>query len=174
MKRSRLVLVGALVCSLGLSLSCGDSPTAVTPKPQGDLIGSLLQATGLLKCSPLPYDSTSATINGSGGWISVGPHTLYIPPGALSQPTTITAVLSGAGQKVNGVQFRPEGLEFNKTAYLTMSYANCNLLGSLAPKHIAYTTDAFQILYYVLSLDNLFARKVTGQVHHFSQYAVAW
>src|SRR5437773_5419315 len=29
---------------------------------------------------------------------------------------------------------------------LTLSYANCNLVGSLAPKHIVYTTDALQIL----------------------------
>ena len=55
-----------------------------------------------------------------------------------------------------------------------MSYAQCSLLGSLAPKRIAYTTDAFQILEYLTSFDDLWAQTVTGQLHHFSEYAIAW
>jgi hypothetical protein len=55
-----------------------------------------------------------------------------------------------------------------------MSYANCNLLGLLLPKRIAYTTSGLQILEYLLSFDNLFAKKVTGRVNHFSDYAIAW
>jgi len=165
-----------LVCALGLTLSCGDSaPTGVTaaPKPQADLIGSLLQATGLLKCSDLPYDSTTQVIGPAGGTLSVGPQSLFIPAGALTEPTTITMV-QPTGDKVNAVRFQPEGLQFNKPASLTMSYANCNLLGSLAPKHIAYVDANLSILYYLLSIDNLFSRKVTGQVNHFSEYAMAW
>ena len=74
---------------------------------------------------------------------------------------------------VNAVQFEPAGLQFQQTAYLTLSYANCNLLGSLAPKRIAYTTDAL-VLEYLLSADNLFAGHVTGELQHFSEYAIAW
>jgi len=55
-----------------------------------------------------------------------------------------------------------------------MSYANCDLLGSLAPKRIAYTTDALDIVEYLLSADNLFAQQVTAELHHFSEYAIAW
>lgn len=75
---------------------------------------------------------------------------------------------------VNLVEFQPSGLVFKKDAALTMSYANCNLLGSLAPKRIAYTDDALNILEYLLSIDNLFTKKVTGKLKHFSGYAVAW
>ena len=84
----------------------------------------------------------------------------------------ITAV--AASGTVNAVRFQPEGLQFQRTAYLTMSYANCDLLGSLAPKRIAYTTDALGILEYLLSADDLFARHVTGELQHFSEYAIAW
>src|SRR2546426_3477487 len=35
--------------------------------------------------------------------------------------------------------FRSEGLVFRRSATLTMSYANCNLLGKILPKRIAYT-----------------------------------
>ncbi|HXI33744.1 MAG TPA: hypothetical protein VNH63_06655 [Gemmatimonadales bacterium] len=176
MKGIRLVLPVLLVCALGLTLSCGDSaPTsvAVGPKPQADLIGGLLGATGLLSCSDLPYASTTQVIGPEGGTMSAGPHSFVIPAGALSQPTTIT-MIQPTGDHINAVQFKPAGLQFAKPAYLTMSYANCSLLGKILPKHIAYVDDNLNILYYLLSLDNLFAKKVTGQVNHFSEYAMAW
>ena len=60
------------------------------------------------------------------------------------------------------------------SASLSMPYGNCSLVGSILPKQIAYTTDNLQILSYLLSLDNLLSKTVTGQVNHFSRYAVAW
>ena len=141
--------------------------------PQSDLIGSLLGATGLLRCSNLPYASNTKTIGPLGGSISAGPHTLVIPPGALLNSTSIT-MTAPTGLGVNAVKFQPEGLRFVTPAVLTMSYANCSLLGKLLPKHIAYVDNSLNILYYLLSLDNLFAKRVTGQVNHFSEYAMAW
>lgn len=175
MKAARCLVVVLVVCAVVLSSGCGDrTPTAPEPlAPSADLVGSLLGATGLLKCSNLPYASTTQTIGGGGGTLSVGPHTLVIPPGALAQPTAITMTLP-TGLGVNAVQFQPAGLRFQKPAALTMSYANCSLLGKLLPKQIAYTTDNLQILYYLLSLDNLLGKNVTGQVNHFSTYVVAW
>jgi hypothetical protein len=163
------------LCGLALASACGDrTPTGPQPAaPSADLIGSLLGATGLLKCSNLPYASTTQTIGIAGGVLSVGPHQLVIPPGALVRPTTITMTLP-TGLGVNAVKFQPEGLQFRAPAALTMSYANCSLLGKLLPKRIAYTTDNLQILYYLLSLDNLFSKSVTGKLNHFSSYAIAW
>ena len=176
MQAARRRLVGIiLLCGLALASACGDrTPTGPQPAaPSADLIGSLLGATGLLKCSNLPYASTTQTIGIAGGILSAGPHKLVIPPGALSQPTTITMTLP-TGLGVNAVKFQPEGLRFQVPAVLTMSYANCSLLGKLLPKRIAYTTDSLQILYYLLSLDNLFSKYVTGKVNHFSSYVIAW
>ncbi len=173
--KARRVIAPALL--LIAALACTDrSPTSVAPvapPPQADLIGSLLAPTGLLKCSNLPYASATATIGPNGGSISAGPHTLVIPVGALSAPTTIT-MTAPTGRGVNAVEFAPAGLQFAKPASLTMSYSNCSLLGSLLPKRIAYTTSSLSILYYILSLDNIFSRRVTGQVNHFSNYAIAW
>jgi len=175
MKAARCLVVALVVCALVFSSGCGDGSLTApqAPAPSADLIGSLLGATGLLKCSNLPYASTTKTIGGGGGTLSAGPHTLVIPPGALAQATTITMTLP-TGLGVNAVQFQPAGLRFQKPAALTMSYANCNLLGKLLPKQIAYTTDNLQILSYLLSLDNLLSKNVTGQVNHFSTYVVAW
>ena len=173
MKAIRFLMVALVVCVIG---SCSDrAPTAPAPvaAPDASLIGDLLRPTGLLQCSALPAASASQTIGPEGGSITVGPHVLWVPAGALAKPTTITATLV-TGQGVNGVRFQPEGLQFDSPAYLTMSYANCNLLGKLLPKRIAYTTDVLDIVEYLLSIDNLFSRKVTGRVPHFSEYVIAW
>jgi len=172
--RRRLVPM-LLLFGLALASGCGDRmPTGPQPAaPSADLIGSLLGATGLLKCSNLPYASTTQTVGTAGGILSAGPHTLVIPPGALIRPTAITMTLR-TGLGANAVKFQPEGLRFQVPAVLTMSYANCSLLGKLLPKRIAYTTDNLQILYYLLSLDNLFSKYVTGKLSHFSSYAIAW
>jgi hypothetical protein len=170
MKATRLIVV-ALCVSLA---ACADhTPTAAPQAPQASLVGSLGSATGLLKCSDLPFAQSTATIGPDGGSISAGPHTLTIPAGALSEPVTIT-MTAPRGRGINAVEFAPEGLQFDSPASLTMSYANCNLLGKLLPKRIAYVSDNLDVLYYILSLDNIFAKRVTGQVRHFSDYVVAW
>jgi hypothetical protein len=167
MARAAVVVIAAAL------LSCGEPSLGPVPPPRADLIGSLLQATGLLQCSNLPYASATQTIGSAGGTIRVGPHTLTVPAGALSSPVAITgALVTGAG--VNAVQFQPEGLTFQRSASLTMSYANCNLISVLLPKRIAYVSDGLDILSYLVSVDNLFAKQVTGRVDHFSNYAVAW
>jgi hypothetical protein len=172
MNVARLTRAAVVVIAVAL-LSCERSPLGPVRPPQADLIGSLLQTTRLLQCSSLPYASATQTIGSAGGTIRVGPHTLTVPAGALSSPVAITGALV-TGRGVNAVHFQPEGLRFQRSAYLTMSYANCNLTGVLLPKRIAYVSDGLDILSYLLSIDNLFAKQVTGRVDHFSNYAVAW
>lgn len=133
-----------------------------------ELVGNL----GLLKCTPLPYVKSSALIGPAGGYLQIGQYSLRVPAGALSQSVQITG--EELSDTVNSVRFSPEGLQFVKPATLTMPYANCSLLGRILPKQIVYTTDNLQILSYLLSLDNLLSKTVTGQVNHFSRYAVAW
>lgn len=126
----------------------------------------------LLKCSPQPFDSSSQMIGPDGGTLTVGSNTLTIPPGALNAPTLITGVVQP--DTVNAIRFAPQGLVFQQPAQLVMSYANCGFLGALIPKRIVYTTDDLFILQFIPSLDDVLNRTVTGQVTHFSQYAVAW
>ncbi len=176
---SALVLAGAL--SLASCSSVEDGPTGPGADPvastsllSGDgLLGTSI-GSGLLACDPLPYASASATIGTQGGTLVIGPHRLTVPAGALAGPV----VISGEAPvgTVNSVKLQPEGLQFaaGKPAKLTLSYANCPLLGSLLPKRVAYTTDLLGILSYVPSLDDLLGRKVTGSLEHFSRYAVAW
>ena len=173
----RLVFVLSLLAGAAILGSCDRTPVAPTvpaaqpvPDVRSDWFGWGFNL--LLKCSPQPFDSASQTIGPDGGTLTVGSNTLTVPPGALSTPTTISGVVQP--DSVNAVRFAPQGLVFQQPAQLVMSYANCGLLGALIPKRIAYTTDDFFILQIIPSLDNVLNRTVTGQVSHFSQYAIAW
>jgi hypothetical protein len=157
------------------------SSTALTPRPgapEADLIGSLTGSLTntvqgiLLKCTPMPEYTATQVIGPAGGTMVIGPHTFTVPRGALSSTVTITA--DAPHDNLNRIVFGPQGLTFSTPASLTMSYANCQGLGSLLPKRIAYTNDLLQILSFLTSIDNIFTHKVTGQVNHFSEYAIAW
>jgi hypothetical protein len=171
MKAMKSVLLG---CAALVLVSCADptNPVRQSSLVGGDLFGDVSQRTGLLQCTPLPYDSVTQTIGPEGGIIQVGPHTFTVPAGALDTDVTITAVTPS--DTVNRIQFQPEGLVFNGYTTLRMSYANCNLLGSLLPKRVAYISSDFVILDYVPSLDNVLTQTVRGKVQHFSEYALAW
>lgn len=178
-RRSLMAL--ALLANAITVLSCGDpSAPPQPPPPQASLVASLPKAAdkkakravhraGLTKCDPMPTGQATATIGSQGGVIEVGPHTLAIPPGALHDRVTITAV--APADTVDRIQFQPEGLVFRKPAVLTMSYANCDVRGSMDVQ-IAYTDDTLVILEYLPSLNR--GRTVIGLLEHFSNYAVAW
>lgn len=178
------IYVGAALLAAALTITaCGDGSPTAPAAPQAtqpfesnaELLGLLtptLNRVGLLTCSPLAPDRESTVIGPEGGTLRVGPHTLTVPRGALRYPVRITASIES--ERVNRVEFQPHGLEFRRPAALTMSYANCDLLGRLLPKRIAYVTPQLRILYLLESIDHVGAKKVTGRVDHFSEYAVAW
>lgn len=179
MRYPRALFVLPVVAILATTIwSCrsDNSPTGVsvtqTSPVSGSLVGGLVGSLGLMRCTPLPYVKSTALIGRSGGTLRAGQYTLTIPAGALAQSVQITG--EQMSDTVNSVRFSPSGLQFAKPASLTMPYGNCSLLGRILPKRIAYTTDNLQILSYILSLDNALSSVVTGQVNHFSRYAVAW
>ena len=157
-------LVGATVTDSTVTDSTASPPTAP--------IDSLVHFVGLLHCTPQPADTATQVIGFFGGTIQAGADTFTVPAGALLTPVSITMV--AASDTVNRVHFEPEGLQFLQPASLTMSYANCDTFGAMIPKNIAWTTDLLAILEYLKSWDDHHAQTVTGQVNHFSEYAVAW
>lgn len=199
MKWHRRFRVLGLTLLLLAGVSCGASDGALTGVPGdpttqqaspllGDLLGDLdgvaddlgdalggtirevLEITDLLTCSEQDYVAVSETVGANGGTIKVGDHVLVIPEGALSRNRTITAEQMPGS--TNSVRFRPEGLEFEKPAALTMSYKNCLLV--LLPKTIVYTTERLEILEVLRSLDLFNKKSVTAPIDHFSRYAVAY
>ena len=167
-----LALLAVASCSTDQSPLAPSAPPAQTGQLDPSLVGGLLSRLHLLQCTPLPYDSESEWVGPMGGVIAVGPHRLVVPAGALDRWVRITAEV--ISDDVNSIRFSPEGLEFDRSASLTMSYANCNVLGILLPKQIVYTSEGLNILELIPSLDNVFQKKTTGRIDHFSRYAVGW
>ncbi len=170
------VLAAGVSCtsddSLGPSVPSGESSMQAQADSAAILGGVLdgLKNLHLLSCSPQPYAVTTQVIGTNGGTIVVGTHRLTIPAGALSRSFTIKA--EQVRERVNSVRFSPEGLTFAKPAKLTLSYSNCSPL--LLLKRVVYTNEGLRILELLPSLDNLKNKTVTGDIRHFSRYAVAW
>jgi hypothetical protein len=137
-----------------------------------ELLSNTLKKTLFLTCSPMPRDTETQWVGPMGGTINVSKHKLVIPAGALDKWVKITAV--APSDTKNRVEFYPHGLEFDKPARLSMSYANCSLVGSLLPKHIAYTDDDFKVLELLDAVPSLLKRDTTAPIDHFSDYVVAW
>src|SRR2546422_6619599 len=191
----RLTAVRRFVIALAVltvGSACDRSPTE-PPQPaalSASRIGSIERprkprhATDLVPCSALPDQSVTEVIGPEGGSITVGPHVLFIPAGALKRRVSITAQLhfrprgltGKTGLPVNAVRFKPK-LKFQTPAYLVMSYANCDpaYLTSLLPKQIVYANAALNIILEDEASDDYpDAMIVTARIDHFSNYAVAW
>jgi hypothetical protein len=180
--RKLTALVLAVVLAAGVSCTSDNAlgpseasaPAQMTSDDQqslllGEIINSV-KSVQLLSCSAQPNVVVTKVVGTAGGTIVVGTHRLVIPAGALARDYTIRAE-QVTGQ-VNSVRFAPEGLLFAKPARLTLSYGNCSPL--LLLKRVVYTNELLRVLELIPSLDNLNTRTVTGDIRHFSRYAVAW
>jgi hypothetical protein len=170
-----------------LAWGCGDpSAVDVDPTPPAFLVATKPPSGGsggsasLVSCSKLPYDSVTQVIGPAGGVIAVGPHFLWIDTLALPSPVKITAV--APSERWRRIRLKPDGLVFQKTAFLVTSYANCTVKQATTPR-LAQVSDDMTILGYLSSAsgtDTVFAKTyegtlyVGGEMHHFSNYAVAW
>jgi hypothetical protein len=176
---TRLLLAALLVSAAATVASCGDRTTTGPAARSGMALvktGGTTSVdttpTGLLQCPLALSQADSLTVGAAGGRINVGPATLLIPPGALAATVTITVEV--LARRVRAVRLRPAGLVFQQPAYLVMSYANCQTFGLGIPMQVAFTDDSLEILAFEPSWDVPQFKKVTGQLTHFSNYAVAW
>lgn len=187
--RRFLISLGLLASVAALVSSCADtSPAGVDVRTPATPAGVLSDdgdenedSDSLVSCRPLRYDSATKTIGPAGGFIEVRHNLLLIPRGALSAPVTITAV--APSDTVAMVRFQPDGLRFEKTAYLVVAYDNCRVPRRVTPR-IALVTDALDVIEYLAPVDVSFddhwlrrarkGRQVIGELQHFSNYAVAW
>ena len=179
-----------VVGAVALVSSCGDR-TATGPAVQVSASRVSRDSThgkaakvggkrgGLLRCTVNSDDdedeaeseAESELLGPEGGTIDAGRAKLVIPRGSLTDTVTIT--MEVIGDTVRAVRLLPQGLVFQSPAYLTLSYSDCQSVNG-SPKRIAYTSDAWMILEYEQSRDDAARKEVTGELNHFSNYAVAW
>ncbi len=168
MRRPRTFL--NTILGVVIAAGCANEATSPNPLPQAAVVAA---PRDILACTAFGSATASARIGMTGGTLSVGPHTLVVPRGAIKgQPVTITATTGW--ENGNAIQFGPAGLVFEKPAVLTMSVANCSGWAAVARFFIAYTDDNLNPLELYNATVNNQARTVTSQIYHFSRYAVAY
>jgi hypothetical protein len=170
--RSSRVLGSLLVLLLGVSCATGEGAPTEPPlelTQRGERPGTPVISV-LLLCEPQEYVSASQRIGPEGGSLRFGRHRLEIPRGALTSRVTITA--EQVNGPVNSVRLSPEGLQFARPARLTLEYRNCT--ATRLPKRVAYTDELLRILEMPSSEDYPKYHYVTGEIDHFSRYAVAY
>lgn len=169
---SLLVALTALSCNSDQSPTAVRQSTAAQPTPREllglPILGGLTET--LLPCNVTTTTTATKTIGPDGGTLTVGPHTLVIPAGALASPVTITGTAPAGGYVQ--VDFQPQGLRFAKKATLTLSYRSCALPLSLL-YDVVYTDDSYNILEILPSLSSLLSANVSAPIGHFSHYMLA-
>ncbi|WP_420126075.1 hypothetical protein [Longimicrobium sp.] len=112
MRITRHPLRSPALCALALLLvaGCSKAPSATS-------------AYVPVECGQGNGQSRAAEIGEGGGSVAVGPHTLIVPPQALSGRTTFTITERAAGHI--GVEVEPHGTPFAKNATLILSFARC-------------------------------------------------
>jgi hypothetical protein len=182
----RFASILAIALAVVTLTSCADDavPTAppapvITPDPSllGDLlggvtgtVGGLADQLGLVTCNVRTTHTGSAEIGPMGGILRVGPHVLTVPPYALRQKVRISAV-APAGSYVQ-IKFEPQGLEFQRSTVLTMSYSECSLLSPLRLR-VVYVNDNLEILEVLPTVVSVLTRTANAKVDHFSRYMLA-
>jgi hypothetical protein len=129
------------------------------------------RAVDLLRCEPRQYEGDAAIIGPAGGTLHIGEHELVIPRGALTEETVISG--EARTSSLIDVEFEPEGLQFQRPAKLTLSYKNCEVPSRL-DLLLAYLGVGNKILEFPASEDYRSYSEVTGEINHFSRYAVAY
>ncbi len=155
-----------------IAAGCSNVPSQPTQEPANASLSGFVNGLVIGNCTNAPRFELSKPVGPEGGKLQMGPHTLDIPAGALSETVVITATSSGS--KGNAVTFGPEGLRFKTFARLTLSTANCSGLGPFRLPFVVYTDDLLNILEREPSIPNLHAKRTTGLITHFSRYAIAY
>jgi hypothetical protein len=125
----------------------------------------------LLRCEPREYEGDAAIIGPQGGTLHIGDHELVIPRGALPEEQLIVG--EAPTSSLVDVEFQPEGLTFQRPAQLTLSYKNCDVPAKL-DLLMAYLGVGNKILEFPASEDYRSYSEVSGEINHFSRYAVAY
>ena len=165
MKRALSLTILATAVTLA---SCVGSREPTAPEPRSGLLPPIGLPT-LLSCPTTEEKVGEAVIGPEGGVLRVGPHALFVPAGALSQPTTLHGT-APVGNYVE-LKFEPEGLQFAVPASLNVSYRHCGLGGLFLS--VVFVDDGLNILEILPSRNNIFEQRVRGEVSHFSSYMLA-
>jgi hypothetical protein len=126
---------------------------------------------GTVVCAPLPYSAETKIIGPDGGDLTIGPHRLHVPQGALSSYTVVTGEMEVS--TAAAVTLSPHGLRFLREPTLMLSYAHCAVSRDHSHR-IAYVGEHDELLEWPASYDSKLSARSVGWIWHFSRYIVAF
>ena len=170
-RRSFLTLL-----SVALALGCGDGTRSTAPfAPSFSNRGGIGNAYAygryrLAACSTRQPHFNAALVDAAGGILEVGPNRLAVPAGALEHSTLLSGLVLPID--VVNVEFGPEGLQFEVPARLTLNTTGCDIPPGVTPS-IVYVKDG-KVVEVIPSVFDRLHNRITGPVHHFSGYSIAF
>jgi len=165
-----------------LVASCDTAPPTQTFSPSGDDLLTNKSVNGLVRAQAASGGAAGGTaagiIGAGGGSISAGGHTITVPAGAVSGPTSFSMQVIDEGYVevyilalAGGTNVGAQG--FNSPVSLTLSYANAN------PEDVADPSKLLILRYLadgstqqVSVALNETAQTVMGYLNSFSRYAL--
>ena len=170
-----------LVVSVGCcttAIACGGDSTALTAPAPADSASAhraQLLATGrgatALGCFTRLAANDMGVFGPSGGTFVFGTSRLIIPPGALRDTVTISATIPDGD--ASQVQFRPQGLQFAKSAGLLLDTSGCSTVDTIAPS-VVYLSESGTILETIPAVYDPRWHTIAAPIDHFSGYAIAF
>jgi hypothetical protein len=127
------------------------------------------ESPGLVRCEPLEYAADVKIIGPDGGDLSIGPHRLSIPKGALETKVVVTGEMP-VSMAVT-VRLLPHGLVFAVPPKLTLDYEHCSRSKDYKER-VVYTDEELNPLEFPLAKDYTDYEYVDAWLDHFSRYAV--
>jgi hypothetical protein len=171
--RSRLLSVALGAGLLGMVACTDQTPTQLTGT--GPAFSETSTPT-LIECPTPTARSISATVDESGGTLSVRGGKMVLPAGAVREPTLFTlTVPASLYAEISVTANGGEHFQFEKPVSLTISYSQCSRAklekGALSAWYVAPETKA--LLEYMGGEDDKVSRTVTFRTDHLSEYAIA-
>ncbi len=164
------ILLAALACRTDLA---GPERGALSPPPlRADRTEKKRgRAPAPVACIPRGAEKASEKFGPAGGILRFGGSLLLIPPGALRTKVRITAVTRGDASAT--VDFAPEGLRFDRPAFLVLSASGCDTPEDGAPS-VVYLGSEGEVLETISASFDRRWREVIAPISHFSGYAIAF
>jgi hypothetical protein len=125
----------------------------------------------LVSCVARKRESSTALIGPRGGVLHFGESRLIVLPGALNETVRISATPRGDASAT--VDFKPEGLRFNKPAALVLNVSGCDAPADAVPSVVYLGTDG-EILETIVATFDRRWKEVAAPIVHFSGYAIAF
>jgi len=165
---TRIVPIIACVLFVTLIPGCTSELTA----PEAPELAGAIAGPSLTPCRALPAAFASGWIGPKGGVLKAGPHSLKVPPGALSANVFVS--LEAPSSSVNKVGLEPVGLKFEPgfAAYLSVSYENCALQTG-TQQQVVKVSSKLKVLEVMPSVIDPATLSVEGKLLLFSDYALS-